>query len=252
MTNQALGASAPRGPATLGDVLPELEQRAADRGDFDAMWKLSLAKLAAGADPTALPPGHGVSEQADVVLRSFAMLGREVRDALVDPRSDGLGVVSALDGLGESMLVRLDPVISNMALCTKVTTFGVYEELPPEALIAGRAVHAVVYSEIDYLTSERGADGLYESRLATRLELFTAEGKSLWHQEEPEIRDSCRRRRRDFFVAQRMTLPPTLPVGDYVLKLTVEDLSSGRMTERVHPVRLELAESVARSSGILP
>lgn len=252
MTNQSLGANPPRGPATLGDVLPQLEKRAEDRGDFDAMWKLSLTKLASGADPTALPPGNGLSEQSDVVLRSFAMLGREVRDALVDPRADGTGVVSALEGLRESMLVRLDPVISTMALCTKVTTFGVYEPLPPEALVAGRPVHAVVYSEIDHLASERGVDGKYASRLATRLELFTADGESLWHQQEPEIRDECSRRRRDFFVAQRMTLPPTLPAGEYVLKLTVEDLASGRMTERAHPVRLDLAESVVRSSGMLP
>jgi hypothetical protein len=60
---------------------------------------------------------------------------------------------------------------------------------------------------------------------------LTAAGQSIWQHEEPEIVDICRRRRTDFFVAQRITLPPTLSAGDYVLKVLMEDRLSGKANE---------------------
>ena len=49
----------------------------------------------------------------------------------------------------------------------------------------------------------------------------------MWVREEPEVEDVCRRRRADFFLAQRVSFPPTLPAGDYVLKVTITDKLSG-------------------------
>ena len=87
-----------------------------------------------------------------------------------------------------------------------------------------------MYSEIANLRAEKTAEGLFQTRLGTRLEVLTADGKSVWQREELEIVDTCRRRRSDFFIAQRVTLPPTLPAGDYVLR------ASNRMTHAQHVV----------------
>ena len=99
-----------------------------------------------------------------------------------------------------------------MAFCRKVVTFGVYEEMAPESFVAGRGIRTIAYTEIRDFRSERNEDGQYLTRLATRLEVLTADGRSVWGHEESDIVDLCRRRRTDFFIAQRVALPPTLPI----------------------------------------
>ena len=67
----------------------------------------------------------------------------------------------------------------------------------------------------------------------------------MWRHEEPEIVDRCRRRRKDFFIAQRIALPPTLSAGDYVLKVLVEDKLTGRADEATYPIVLVSPVSLA-------
>ena len=121
-----------------------------------------------------------------------------------------------------------------VALCRKVVTFGVYEEIPHEGFVTGRPIPAIVYSEIRNLRSEPEADGRFRTSLATRLELLTSDGKPVWEHEEPGIADLCRRRRTDFFIAQRVVLPPLLAAGEYVIKVLVEDKLSGKANEATH------------------
>ena len=68
----------------------------------------------------------------------------------------------------------------------------------------------------------------------------------MWHYEEPDIEDLCRQRRMDFFIAQRVALPPTLPAGEYVLKVLVEDKLSGRAHEAVYPLTISSGFSAAK------
>jgi len=60
----------------------------------------------------------------------------------------------------------------------------------------------------------------------------------LWTHEEPEIVDDCRRRRRDFFIAQRVALPANLPAGELVLKVLVTDKQSGKAQESTLPITM--------------
>ena len=125
-------------------------------------------------------------------------------------------------------------------------TFGVYDEMDESDFVAGKTLQTIVYSQIDNFRPQRAEDGQYETRLGTRLDLINAAGESVWTHEEPEIVDRCRRRRGDFFIAQRITLPPTLPVGEYTLKLSVEDKGAGRMAETNRPMKLLAPVSVAK------
>ncbi len=45
----------------------------------------------------------------------------------------------------------------------------------------------------------------------------------------------------------RIKLPPTLPAGNYVMKLLVEDLLSGRADEASRPLVISSALSMANS-----
>ena len=82
----------------------------------------------------------------------------------------------------------------------------------------------------------------YRTVFATRLEVLTAEGRTVWQHEEPKVIDRCQRRRHDFFIAQRVTIPGTLSAGEYVLKMMVEDKLSGRVSEAVHTFHVSAAD----------
>jgi hypothetical protein len=103
-----------------------------------------------------------------------------------------------------------------------------------EDFVAGRSNPTIVYSEIRNLRSEPVEGSQYRTLLGTRIEILTADGDSVWQHVEPEIVDLCRRRRNDFFIAQRIVLPSTLPPGEFVLKVLVEDRLSGKADEATH------------------
>jgi hypothetical protein len=116
-----------------------------------------------------------------------------------------------------------------------------------EEFVAGRSTSTIVYYEIRNLRSEETRDYQFRTLLATRLEMFTLDGKSVWRREEPEIEDLCRQRRTDFFVAQRIALPPAIPAGEYILKVYAEDKLSGMATEASHQFSIFSPMSIAGS-----
>ena len=121
--------------------------------------------------------------------------------------------------------------------------------MPAAEFAAGRATPTIIYSEIRNLRGEKSADGLFRSALATRVELLTADGQSVWQHAEPEISDLCRNRRDDFFIAQRVTLPATLKEGPHVLKVLVEDKLSGRAAEQTLRFTVHGGSALAKGNG---
>ena len=121
-------------------------------------------------------------------------------------------------------------------LCLPGERFGAFarvstQERPFRA--AERSVAYIAYPPVIDLPD--GAVQIVPKITAWDSPVLSADGKSMWQREEPEIKDICRQRRTDFFLAQRVTLPPTLPAGEYVLKVYVEDKLSGRASEATHP-----------------
>ena len=58
----------------------------------------------------------------------------------------------------------------------------------------------------------------------------------LWHVTMGTAEDTCSRRRRDYYVNSRLTLPETLRPGSYQLRLTQKDELAGRTTSRTLPL----------------
>jgi len=169
-----------------------------------------------------------------------------VRKVARDPQLAGQEALDTVDELQSALADRVDPEIATIALCRNVTTFGVYDEMESDEFVAGRTLRTIVYSEIENLSAEQTAEGDFRTLLATRLEVLTADGRSVWQHEEPEIEDVCRRRRADFFIAQRISLPPVLGEGDYVLKAFVEDKLSGKANESIYQFHVYSPTSIAR------
>ncbi len=244
-TNKALDITVGDEPVTVDRILAHLSTLAEKNGDIESVWRLRLAQLAFDRQPAPLAASTALPADARRVLDALSGVIGAARRLARNPVSDGTEALNESERLVQVLSDRADPTVPTVELCRKVVTFGVYEKMPPEAFLAGRSVQAIVYTEIGNFRSEVTAEGQYRTMVGTRLEIMTADGQSVWQREEPEIVDTCRRQRRDFFIAQRITLPPTLAAGDYVLKVLAEDRLSGKATETVLPFTIHSPTSVA-------
>jgi len=244
-TNQPLDMQTPIAPMTVDRLLRHLELQAEEAADFNAEWQLRLTQLAFDRDTEMPEVSSEVSPGARSILDAVIKAVDAARRVARNPLAAGKDAVSSAEELVHVLADRADPIVPTVALCRKVVTFGVYDEMGEEAFIAGRTARTIVYCEVRNFRSERTSENLYRTVLGTRLEVLTADGQSVWQHEEPEIVDLCRRQRTDFFIAQRTTLPPTLAAGDYVLKVLVEDRLSGKANEATHPFSVGSLTSVA-------
>jgi hypothetical protein len=245
-TNAAMEVQ-PSSPApSLDDMLVQLLHELESAADPDAAWRLRFAQLALDRRDDLVRPVLALTAESNELMEVALAAPLAVRDLMRNPTATGDKALAAADGLRRRLADRADPAVMSVALCRQVATFGVYDEMAPSEFIAGRAIHTIVYSEVRNLRSKLNDDDKFETRLATRLELLTAGGNSVWQREEPTIIDTCRRNRTDFFIAQRVTLPPTLPAGDYVLKVFVEDQLSRRAGEASRPLTVLAPLSIAK------
>jgi hypothetical protein len=129
--------------------------------------------------------------------------------------------------------------IRALAVCRKVNGFGQYEPAdgPPARARVGGSL--LVYCELSGLTYEAADDG-FRSRLASKVEVVPAGGgEAVWSQTLGTADDHCRRRRRDYYVNYRLSLPGSIPPGSYTLRLTQTDLLAGRSVSGAVDLTLE-------------
>jgi len=245
-TNEALDLRSALDASVQGDgLIASLKKRAEEASDFDSEWRLRLAQLALDRDADADQVAAHLPQETRGMLAAFIRAAQAVHGLARNASAAGQEALRKVDDLRQAVADRADPVIAQVALCRRVVTFGVYDEMTVEDFIAGRTMQTIVYAEVRNFRSEPTDDGQHRTRLATRLEVLTATGQSIWERAEPEIVDKCRGRRTDFFIAQRITLPPTMPAGEYVLKVLVEDSLSGKADEATHPFTVMSPTAIA-------
>jgi hypothetical protein len=146
--------------------------------------------------------------------------------------------VAPLLDLSEQIRSEIPLSLPTLALCRSVQQFGVYDPFDPPRFTAGKETPVVVYCEVDHFRSKASADGGWETKLTYEAVLYN-DGQAavpIINKKPTQIVDRCRNRRRDFFLADRMTLPANLPVGKYVLKVTVIDQLANLVAEKTVPV----------------
>jgi|GEM_PF-1676096 len=230
-TNKPLDIRAAGQPASIDGFVKALRKTAEKEGDFDAAWRYRVVERVLGRRGAEIDDLALSASKAKPLLTSLLDTMDAVQSLAHDPLATGEEALQAVGRLQELVAEQADPVVDTIAFCRRVVTFGVYDEMGADEFVVGRPVSTIVYSEIRNLSSEKAPDGSHRTVFASRMELLTAAGQSVWQHEEPEIVDRCRHRRNDFFVAQRVTLPATLAAGDYVLKVFIEDKLSGKASE---------------------
>ncbi|NOX58861.1 MAG: hypothetical protein GXP29_08395 [Planctomycetes bacterium] len=229
--------------SNAGD-LPDLIQAAkaavqSDPANAQKQLRLSLLQLASNRPKEAAQLSPAIElRHREVIAGIVASIGR-VDSQFSDPMLNTKSALASIEDLRAALRDTVDLTIPTVALCSKVTTFGVYNELPKGALRAHHVNRAIVYCEVeDFASQFDEATNQYRTELSCQLELFTSKGTSVWQRSEERINDVSRRRREDFFIAQLITLPHDLAAGDYVLKVAITDLQASRTTEAVHRLRV--------------
>ena len=146
--------------------------------------------------------------------------------------------VEPLKELSDRLSAAEPMSIPTLALCRAVTQFGVYDAFDPPRFTAGKDTAVIIYCELDNFLSRAASDGRWETRLTYEATLYADgdAGVSVISKKPTNIVDRCRNRRRDFFLADRMTIPASLPVGRYLLKVTVVDQAANHVAERTLPI----------------
>ena len=123
------------------------------------------------------------------------------------------------------------------ALCTKVERFGVYDPMEPAQFHNGPNNEAILYCEVANFSSQLNSNRQWETRLKHEAVVYNETGLNVWTAKADTVSDLSRNRRHDFYVVRRLRLP-TLPVGRYLLKVTVTDLQVSRVAESTVPIQV--------------
>jgi hypothetical protein len=131
-----------------------------------------------------------------------------------------------------------DLTIPTLALCSEVRGFGNYTPFDgdPPHFSAGMDHPMILYCEVKNFSSQLNDAKMWQTELDQDAVLYTEGGMSVWSDKTQAVNDSARNRRQDFFIVQRMRLPATLPIGRYLLKVTIQDKQSHHVAESTQPL----------------
>ncbi len=131
-------------------------------------------------------------------------------------------LVDATQLMGEMGKLSID----NLAFCSSVSSFGVYEAVTANEFAPGDRV--LLYAEVSNYLSEPTADG-FRTILASSYQILDERGNRVDSGEFPEVEDPCRNRRRDFHIQYGVELPQRIYADRYRLELLIEDRLSGKI-----------------------
>lgn len=123
---------------------------------------------------------------------------------------------------------QADLQIRHAAFCHQILYFGNYEKLPRNEFSPGQEV--LLYAELDNFKSDPTADGQYRTLLRSSIEILSPNGELRKQIDFPATEDLCSTYRRDYFHNYQFRIPERMPLGPHVLKLTVFDELSGKLS----------------------
>ncbi len=222
------------------DLSAQEARVAADPSNIEAQFTLRTMYLFDGRDAEALAPIRGVSADAEEIMLGQLRSMQATRSGTGrDPATWANRQLEALSQLQEKLRAKADLQVPKVVLCTEIMRFGVYTPFESNDFAAGAPHDVLIYVEVDNFESLPTSGGEYRTRLAARLSLLSTAGDELVSLDEPNIEDFSRGVRRDFFLAfGPITIPATLPAGDYVVKVEIEDLNAGKINSNKTRLRL--------------
>jgi len=240
----------------VAGVLGVLEREATDPARALSAYVLGRAVRMYASREEGGAPGDNLSP----VERSVAsVLDGPLRAAMAGPRADQPDRIA--DALDEATIALADvlPVrIADAALATDIYGFGSYRSTASHRFLAGRSNEVLLYTEPARFSSRAseataaadasGRPGEWAVELGLELRLFNERGSMLaWRRPQERVVVTSDRRRREIYLGTRLTLPASLSVGRYRLKVILRDLADDSADERVIPIEIVADPRLAAS-----
>jgi hypothetical protein len=147
--------------------------------------------------------------------------------------------VAPLLELADRLRAQADLTLPAALLCKSVTRFGVYEPMDPPRFVSGKKENnAIIYCEVANFASQMTPNKMWETKLKQEAVLYSETGLAVWSDKSDTVTDLSRNRLHDFFIADKIRIPGNLPIGRYLLKMTVTDLHANRVAEATVPVQI--------------
>jgi hypothetical protein len=147
--------------------------------------------------------------------------------------------IAPLVELGDRLKSQAELTIPTFTFVSQAPGFGRYQALEPARFMAGKPHVVGIYYEVENFSSRLNENNLYETRLNENLVLYTeSSGLPVWQDRKSTLTDTSHRRRHDFFNAKNITLPASLTIGRYLLKVTIEDQQAQHIAEATVPVEI--------------
>ena len=205
---------------------------------------LALAAL----DPAALAD-HAAANKDLTEGQRRALLALPALLAAIPPDADPARVLAERAAALADQLADQRPLAVRAELCRRVVGLGSYTAFGVNRFPAGIEQRAIVYVEVADLPQRelgpmdsslaRQPGDRYLVDLTQETNLYNESGSLLaLHVPEQRLTETSRNRRRDFFLVSRVTLPPSLSIGLYNLKVTVRDRATGAQAEASIPIEI--------------
>jgi hypothetical protein len=224
------------------DTAARIAQRAKDYPqDVSAQLDNQLMEFAYGKMVPNMDQLNGLSTDDREMISALMDGLTNFRSAL---RSDNNMLLSRkvrpLMDMSDRLSSQAELSIPKFVLCSDAHGFGDYVEM--SSRFTGTQEHKTgIYCEIQNFSSQQNSSNMWESRLRMNLVLYTDQGLEAWAPDAKGgsvFRDQSHSRRHDFFVARPLTLPSSLPIGRYILKVTFTDLQANRVAENSIPLEI--------------
>jgi len=215
----------------IDDTIGKLEQvatdhRASEEERIIAQLRLRMLYLVANRKSDAMERVEGLTpEEQEVWSNTLFGLAdyMKVEEIPVDRRH-----TLALGSFRRAMahLEAASPLeLRNLEFIQSVDSFGQFKPFPSRDFQPKQEV--LLYVEVENFTS-RDNGGKFETALQSNYEIYDQSGRRVDARQFPEVKDSCRVRRRDFYVPYRLYMPENIPSGTYRLELTVRDSAADK------------------------
>ncbi len=210
----------------LDETIHKLEQLASDTRLSDeertiAQLRLRMLYLAADRKTEAMEKVEGLTaEEQEVWSNTLFGLSdyMNVEEIPVNRRH-----ALALGSFRRVMthLESASPLqLQNLEFIQSVESFGQFKAFASHDFQPQQEV--LLYVEVDNFSS-RDTGSQFETVLQSNYEIYDQAGRRIDARQFPEVKDTCRVRRRDFYVPYRIYMPENIAPGTYRLELTVRD-----------------------------
>jgi hypothetical protein len=213
-------------------------QARTDRVD-PARWQVygRLMRVMAGDSEKALAPIEGMDPAARRFWRGYVFALDRYFDVGGRTRPEyrlteaAVALRDSLDALSEQVGLE----VTEPVFCRAVNSFGNYDEFDRYEFRPGDGV--VVYWETRNFSSVDSPEG-FRTRMKAEFEVTDNLGNRRQQFEQKFKDDICRTRRHDYFNVVVFEWPKELTPGEYTLKVTVTDLTSQKMAEKIRRFRV--------------